>query len=274
MIKVSLLIVLLVTAHTGSAQNIFSALHLNENRDYKTARPKTIIETNIFHGPSGETQQRHIKSFDDAGMLVSVQHFDKDNKLSGKATYINDTVHRIVLSSAHERKDRYSVTKSTTEYFYDSSHFLVRIRNKNAFGIATMTTSIVNNEKGLPVEMTVTDQAGQPFGKETASYDYNRNLAFTAVYSNDGRKLSGDSIKISFNNAFQFPDNTTQFNEQGDMIASQSSNLNGTVTNYEYEYKYDQFGNCLEQKIYKVTARPNGKKKKEVDRIFKKEYFY
>lgn len=265
MIKVNILALLLMAGCTASAQNIYSALHLNENRDYKKTKPKMIIETNIFYNASGETQQRHIKSFDNAGMLISEQNFDKDNNLTGKATYINDTVHRIVLSSANERKDRYAVTILTTEYIYDSSHFLVRIRNKNAFGIATMTTNIVNNEKGLPVEMTVTDESGQPYGKETASYDYDRNMAITSVYSNDGRKLSTDSMKISFVNAFKFPDGNNKYNELGDLIESE---------NYEYEYKYDQYGNCLEEKIYKVTTRPNGKKKKVIDRVFKKEYIY
>ena len=50
--------------------------------------------------------------------------------------------------------------------------------------------------------------------------------------------------------------------------------MNGTETIFEEEYTYDSFGNCTENKIFKVTAKGNGKRKRENDRIFRKEYFY
>lgn len=98
---------------------------------------------------------------------------------------------------------------------------------------------------------------------------------YSALHLNENRDYKkARPNTISFVNDHQFPDDKTKFNEQGDIIESESRNPNGSVTNYAYEYTYDKYGNRTEQKIYKVTIRPNGKKKKEIDRIFKKEYIY
>jgi hypothetical protein len=42
--------------------------------------------------------------------------------------------------------------------------------------------------------------------------------------------------------------------------------LNGTATEFEEEYLYDSFGNCTENRIYKVTVKGNGRIKREIDR--------
>jgi hypothetical protein len=42
----------------------------------------------------------------------------------------------------------------------------------------------------------------------------------------------------------------------------------------EEEYIYDVYGNCTENKIYKVTVKKNGKETRKIDKIFKKKYTY
>lgn len=271
----SILILALLSVITAAApaQNIYTVLHLNEQRDYKTARPKKIEETNTFFNQSGKKIQKSIKLFDKAGMIVSEERFDEEGKITARLTYTNDTVHRIVLTRVMQRKTALGQMIDSAFYNYDSAHFLTGIVDKTAQGNIIGTTVIVNNEKGLPVELTTYDAYQKPFGKETAEYAYDRNMAITTVYNYDGRKLSTDSIKISFVNAHQFPSSGDRYNEQGDPIATRSADMEGATENYEYEYEYDRFGNCLEEKIYVVTM-DNGKKKRRPDRIFRKKYFY
>lgn len=122
--------------------------------------------------------------------------------------------------------------------------------------------------------MSLFDGNGNSFGKETATYLYDKNKVVTSVVSNDGRVLSCDTVKISFTQAGKFPSENEAYNANGDLKNWTSRNLNGTETAFEEEYTYDSFGNCTENKIFKVTVKGDGKRKRENDRIFRKEYTY
>lgn len=248
-----------------NGQNIYSALHLNGKSDYKTAKPKKIIETNTFFNKSGKQVDKNIKLYDNAGMIISEERFNEDGNLTARLTYTNDTANKIHLSRTFERKTAIGTMIETAWYSYDSHYQLIRVTDKTADGNLIGTTEIVNNAKGLPVELTTYDANGNLFGKETADYAYDHNMAITTVYNRDGKKLSSDSITINFRNAYQYPDPIKKYNEQGDLVISK---------NFEYEYQYDKSGNCTEEKIYKVTIKPNGKKQRKIDRIFKKVYSY
>jgi hypothetical protein len=46
--------------------------------------------------------------------------------------------------------------------------------------------------------------------------------------------------------------------------------LNGSETIFEEEYIYDSFGNCTENRIYKVTVKGNGKRKERMTEYLRK----
>jgi hypothetical protein len=256
------------------SQSIFSALHLNENREYKTARPKIIIETNTFYNSSNIQVDKNIKSFDESGMLLKEERFDENGKLKARLTYTNDTANRLKLTRTFERWTQFGYLKETAFYSYDSNKFLIGTTDKDANGNIIQQTSLVCNDKGHPTELVLTDGKGNLFGKETATYLYDKNKVVTSVISNDGSVLSTDTIKISFLTASLFANEKETYNSNGDLISRTSKNLNGSETIFEEEYTYDKFGNCTENKIYKVTMRGNGNRKRKIDRIFKKEYTY
>jgi hypothetical protein len=268
-------ILLAFTCSTTKSQNIYSALHLNEEREYKTKRPKKIIKTNIFYNSSGKQTLKEVQSFDESGMFLNAERFDEDGSRTVMITHTNDTINRIVLSSTFENWTKFGHSKELTTYVYVSNKFLIRILTINDNGNILRRTEIKNNDKGHPIEMVVFNESGNSFGKETATYLYDINRVATSVISNDGRILSSDTtMKISFINARLFPISTETYNANGDLINWTSKNFKGEITIYEEEYVYDSFGNCTENRIYKVTVKENGKRKREIDRIFKKEYIY
>ncbi|MEI9911399.1 MAG: hypothetical protein WDO71_18125 [Bacteroidota bacterium] len=103
--------------------------------------------------------------------------------------------------------------------------YLIRIVTKNDRGNILRRTEIKNNKKGHPIEMIVFDESGNSFGKEIAEYFYDTNRYVTFVISIDGRLLSQDSGKISYKNAYQFPNQDDVFNAYGDAIKWTSKNL-------------------------------------------------
>ena len=96
----------------------------------------------------------------------------------------------------------------------------------------------------------------------------------TSTVANDSSVLSSDTTKISFVTASKFPATTEVYNSNGDLTNWTRRNFNGSETIFEQEYTYDSFGNCTENKIFEVTVKGNGKRKRDNDRIFRKEYSY
>jgi hypothetical protein len=256
------------------SQNLYSALHLNEDREYKTRKPKTIIEINTFYNGSGKQVDKNVKTFDEPGMLVTEERFDESGKLEARLTYTNDTANKLKLTRTFERWSQLGYSKETAFYTYDSNHHLVGITDKDANGNVIQQTNVIVNEKGHPIQLALFDGRGNTFGKETASYLYDRNRAVTSVLANDERTLSTDTIKINFLNASTFPGDKETYNSSGDLTNWTRRNLNGSETIFEEEYLYDSFGNCTENRIYKVTVKSNGKRNREIDRVFKKQYTY
>src|SRR5690606_13576699 len=74
--KLTILFLLTLFGGLAKSQNIFSALQLNAEREYKTKRPKKIVETNTFFNSSGKQVDKNIKIFDEAGMLLTEERYD------------------------------------------------------------------------------------------------------------------------------------------------------------------------------------------------------
>lgn len=271
---ITFILLLTLISRFANSQNIYSALHLNQDREYKTKKPKKVIETNTFYNTSGKQVDKNVKTFDDAGMLLVEEHYDDNGTLKVRLTYTNDSINRLKLTRAFERWNQFGFSKETAFYNYDSKHFLISTTDKDANGNILRQSDLICNDKGHPIQLSLFDGNGNSFGKEIATYLYDINKVVTSVVSNDGKTLSSDTIKISFKNASLFPNDRETYNANGDLVNWTSKNFKGAETIYEEEYAYDNFGNCTEERIYKVTVKGNGKRKRELDRVFKKQYTY
>ncbi len=258
----------------ANAQNIYTALHLNEEREYKTKKPKKVVETNTFYSTNGKQVDKNVKTFDDAGMLLMEERYDEEGTLKARLTYTNDTLNKLKLTRTFERWNQFAYSKETAFYNYDTSHFLVSTIDKDANDNILHQSDLICNDRGHPVQLSLFDGKGRSFGKEIATYLYAINKVVTSVVSNDDKILSSDTIRINFKTSSLFPGNGYSYNANGDLINWTSKNFRGTETIYEGEYTYDNFGNCLENRIYKVIMKRNGSKKRDIDRIFKKDYSY
>ena len=258
----------------ANSQNIYSALQLNQEREYKTKKPKKIVETNTFYNTSGTQVDKNIKIFDEAGMLLVEERYDESGTLKARLTYTNDTTNRHKLTRTFERWNQFGFSKETAFYNYDSNHFLTSTTDKDANGNILRQSDLVCNDKGHPIQLSLFDGNGNSFEKEIATYLYDINKVAISVVFDDGKTLSSDTIKISFKTASLFPNDGETYNANGDLVNWTSRNFKGEETIYEEEYIYDGFGNCLESRIYKVTIKRNGNKRRDIDRIFKKDFTY
>jgi hypothetical protein len=270
----TIIFLLTILSNLANSQNIYSALQLNQNREYKTKKPKKIVETNTFYNTSGTQVDKNVKTFDEAGMLLIEERYNESGSLKARLIYTNDTINRLKLTRSFERWNQFGFSKETAFYNYDTNHFLTSTTDKDANGNILRQSDLVCNDKGHPIQLSLFDGNGNSFGKEIATYLYDINKVVTSVVSNDGRTLSSDTIKISFKTTSSFPNDRETYNANGDLVNWTSRNFKGEETIYEEEYSYDSFGNCIESRIYKVIIKRNGNKKRDIDRIFKKGFTY
>jgi len=267
MLKIKTIFLFLLIPALAESQNIYSALQMNKSREYKTRKPTKIIETNIFYNQSGIQKDKSIKLFDESGMLLSEERFDEEGNLKARLIHTNDTINKLVLTNKFERWERFGYSVEVSTYVYDSSKFLVSVIDKDQAGTTFRVTELKNDVHGNPTELSLFDGEGNLFGKEMAVYYYDRNKVVTSVFSNEGKLLSTDSMKIDF-----------KLKSPGDEIHGPntwvSTNWKGEETVYESEYVYDPSGNCTSEIIYKVKTKADGTPKKEIDRIFRKDYSY
>jgi len=271
--KLSIILILtLFSVYAVSQTSILSVLRLNQEREYKTKIPKKIVETNIFYNSDGKQVDKNTKTFDDNGMLMVEERRDEMGNLNTKLTYAIDTISGHKLSRTLERLYSWGEYSKVTAYFsYDENNLLVKWTDVDDDGKIKFVSSISYNMDGDPIEISLIDGNGNSYGKETAVYSYNRNEVITKVFSDKNIELSKNTSTINFSKAYLFKKDGCIYNEQGDII--KSIDISGK-TGYEYEYTYDIYGNCIEQKIYKVNFKKNGKEKRQIDRIFIKEYTY
>ncbi|MXV13940.1 hypothetical protein [Hufsiella ginkgonis] len=265
--------ILCLVSLRGVAQDIYTALHMNEMRDYRFGKPMQITETNTFYDGNASTTEKSVKRYDRSGMLVTEERYSEDGTLKAKLSYHCDTARRLHLQRVFERWSSLGYAKETAVYTYDEKDCLVQVTDQDAEGNRTRLAKIVNNERGDPVELRLFDHRGMAFGMETAKYDYDKNIAVTSLFSNDGNRLSGDTLIIDFGSAVKNGNHLS--NDRGDPLTSSVTYASGKTYVYEHEYQYDVLGNCTGEKVYKVTSEPGrpGKKRK-IDRVYKKRFVY
>ncbi|NOW95283.1 hypothetical protein [Mucilaginibacter sp. SG564] len=273
MTKSIVLLLLLSVSTICYSQSLYTALHMNDSREYKFGKPKQIIEENTFYSPSHTETAKNIKVFDVAGMLLTEERYTQDGILTAKLTYINDTTRHLKRSRIFERWLKYGRGKEIASNQYDEHGFLTGTIDSTANGKIIDVVKIVNNSKGDPTELVLFDANNNPTGKETAEYNYDKNTVVISVFKNDGTKVTSDTSKIRFD-VITSSEDKSNYNQYNDVLSSSTKNLNGSVNLYEFEYRYDKTGNWIEQKIYKTTLKPNGKKERQLDRLFKREITY
>lgn len=268
------LFLLVLIAGAAQGQNIFSALHLNEEREYKTKRPKKIVEVKTSFSPTGPKTGKSIMVFDDAGMLLTEEHFDENGTRTARLTRKNDTINRRCLENKFERWARTGYGEEITIYSYDANHFLIGVTDKDGRGRISRVSKIVNDDKGHPVQLTLYDGLGGLYGKETATYFYDRNSVVTAVLGNDDNLIATDTASISFRDAHLYPKEGNLYNEHDDATKWVSRQFDGEMAVFEAEYIYDASGNCIDAVTYKLEPMRGGKSKKKKYGRLERQYTY
>lgn len=243
-------------------------INLNEKEYFNGATPKMKIQLKTIYLRNEEETRKTIQIFDAAGMLLKEERFDKNGMLSERLTYDNDTINKLKLGRTFERwLGNGTVTIDTIYFYYNKKGFLVGTIDKDKFGDITRYSKVVCNEMGDPIEIALFAGNGNPYGKETAEYFYERNRVVTTVIGPHKNVLAIDSSTIR-----KVKDTTVNGDKKSDdwSIKTQS----GKKMYIDNEIVYDEKGNIVKLELYAITENKKGKKSKMKVLKVVTEYFY
>jgi hypothetical protein len=240
----------------SNAQSIFSTLSINKKEDFNENEKVSKITTYLtFYNRNGVEKTKEITVFNKMKRKISELRYDYNDKLIVRITVLYDSTNVKKTFQKFERWIPYIGYRYEMKiYEYDKNGFLIKITDKDQFDNLILETNIINNDKGLPIELQVKDVNTDSYGKETGEYDYETNTVTTRVYNNKGELLSISTGKIDF----KVKDKNNLYNEYDDLIKSGDN---------EYEYKYDKHKNWIKKVRYKIENGVRNKKSMEIREI-------
>ena len=271
--KLLIISILALAVYSCIAQNIYTALHHNRNYPLKSGKPSVITTFSTSYGPGSDSEEKSVSMYDAAGMLVNEKRYNKEGQHTFTRDCINDTSRKLIMINVTTSYSRFGVMVDSSFSTYDENGFLIRDTDKSGSGNITTVSIIRNNEKGHPVELTLYDRLGNPYGVETATYNYEKNYYVRSNYNNQGVLLNTDTNRIDYDKPAGHYDSKELRNDRGDAVYYITTYLKKFVER-EIEYKYDMRGNWIEQKLYNVRTNSAGKKKRSLVTKYKREIVY
>ncbi|MFY8181104.1 MAG: hypothetical protein ACOVLG_04950 [Flavobacterium sp.] len=225
------------------SQSIFSALHIDSDLELRKNILVSEITTEItFFNQDNIERKKEITSLNSKNKIITELRYDSEDNLKERLTRIHDSTGTKSISRKIERwHPIIGYTSETAFYEYDEKGFLTKVIDKNQNNKVIRETTIINNEKGDPIELKLKTDRDVDFGIEIAEYDYLNNSVITKVLDKNGKIISTNNGKIDYSKK----EENDIVNEFGDITKSED---------YEYEFKYDKKGNWTTQVRFKIIG--------------------
>jgi hypothetical protein len=216
-----------------------TALNFGKSSNFHSSKLVSETTTLItFYNTNNVEKCKYVTYFNIHNKVTLELRYDQNDSLKQRLTRLYDSTGTRSIGRRFENwSPTIGHTSESNSYEYDSNGFLTKVIDKDQNGKILRQTTIINNDKGYPIDLTVSN-GKEIQGKETAEYNYEKNEATIKFFNKKGENINTTASKIEFTNAQ--PENS--INDHGD--------LTKTVT-YETEFKYDKFGNWKK----KVSSR-------------------
>lgn len=234
-------LLLVLLSNICFAQNIYSALHLNDSYEVHYQKPiKKIILKSIFYNSYSTEKQTEIIYLNNGYRVLSSERYNADEELIFK--YENEFKDdSLTVKSITTRKIPLLGYEYTTSKFeYDLKKSLTKEIKMNNQNEVIQTVTYENDDRGNPTLLRLSNGG---YGYEKVVYDYANNSYSSFIYNSDNELISTDeNIWLNYNKRFKNQKN----NEFGDTIEDNY---------FLFEYKYDKFGNWIKQIRYKKVGK-------------------
>ncbi|WP_298248341.1 hypothetical protein [uncultured Christiangramia sp.] len=238
-----------------------------EQYNTEFGKPKEIKNKNTFYNKSGkEIKEEKITFSKNLDTITELRY--KNSQLDARLVFIFDEDKNLIFRSFKNKVPLFGWQSQKAEYKYNRKG-IQEINDLDPNNNILRKAIFENDSIGNPISMKLYDRNNNLLGYETAEYKYSNNSYTYKVYD------SKENLKTSSQHTIDNKQSkSNNYNEHGDVISyPRNWNENDNIY-YLLEYKYDDMGNWVEKKIYKVEKQGDTFVNKEKDRRFKRKIEY
>lgn len=231
----------------------------------KFGKPREIKNKNTFYIKSGKVFKEEKITFSKQLDTIYELRY-KNSEFDARLSFIFDDEKNLIFRTFSNKVPLVGWQTVKSEYNEDGIREIIDFDSYNTISRSAIFT---NDSLGNPILMELYDSNHNLLGYEKAMYDYLNNSYTYEVYDSNNNLKTSKQLAIDSKKW-----DSKKHNEHGDVILY-PRNRNDNVY-YLIEYKYDDLGNWIEQKIYTVEKKGNGNDlvNKEKDRRFRRKIKY
>ncbi|WP_157274148.1 hypothetical protein [Pedobacter sp. BAL39] len=273
--KLTLLLLGVLITACAYSQSLRNHIFFKDDWSSIMGRPKTMKTVSVSYRTNGEVGNKvELMQFDERSLPVYKSSLNDNGTVSKIEYFKYDTLKRLLL-------ERYILDKNTDKptrrvlfyYTYQDGKYPVKYQELNRDSVVVSETHTTMNAMGLPEESFLFEPVGVFVGSEKAIYFLDQNKVALSVLDNEGSITFTDTAFFSLSPNVRVNSPNLRYNERGDLIWSQRQAKSGTVLN-EYDYIYDEKNNFIKKSMFKVTTKPNGKKRRELTQVVERTITY
>lgn len=242
--QIQLIAILLISNLTISGQSLKPLREqIKDKYSLKFGVPVRIVETTKDYKNNGIESKKEIIDFSKKCDTISTSRFDNGDIEMHHICIYNENNLKTTENLKRKIKDRGWIILETTYKYEKKGLSEVRTtQNIDYKEIKISTTAIVDCDSlGNLTDSKLYNSDKALILHETGEYDYKNNRWTYSVYDSIGQLRRQEKLEI-------IP--TKKFNDKGDVILYARDSQEKNKTFYRVDYKYDEFGNWVEKKIY------------------------
>ncbi|MBD3638508.1 MAG: hypothetical protein HUJ25_14240 [Crocinitomicaceae bacterium] len=200
--------------------------------------------------------------FDKKGNTLQIIDYDDNGQIESKTNFSYSTEMNVTRMELYKYVVNKEVLDRTVKYYYDRYNFCYRDTSFNSKGKPTIYTKSakdynqniearkvfrINNE---PIYSEIIYYYDDSTIQKTEQFNSNNQLEHTVNYFKDSLGRNAGYYVISGEDTSQYIQ--TSYNEEGYEIReiTWSSQSEGQVTDYRFEYKFNVYGDWIQKLIY------------------------
>ena len=243
--QIQLLAILLISNLTISGQSLKPLREqIKDKYSLKSGIPVRIVETIKDYKNSGIVEsKKEFIDFSQNSDTISRSRYDSGDLEMLHICVYDQKNNKVAENSKRRIKNKGWITLETN-YYYDKNGLseVKTTHNLDYKEIKISTTAIVDCDSlGNLTDSKLYNSDKALILHETGEYDYRNNSWTYSVYDSIGQLRRQEKLEI-------IP--TKKFNDKGDVILYARDSQEKNKTFYRVDYKYDEFGNWVEKKIY------------------------
>jgi len=250
--QIQLIAILLILNLTVIGQSLKPLREeIKDKYSLKFGVPVRIVETINDYKNSGIKSKKEFIDFSKNCDTISRIRYDSGDLEMLHICVYNQNNNKTAENSKRRIKDKGWITLETN-YYYDKNGLseVKTIHNVDYKEIKISTTAIVScGTLGNLTDSKLYNSENVMIIHETGEYDYKNNRWIYSVYDSIGHLKRQEKSEIT---PFK------EFNDKGDVILYARDSQEKNKIFYSVAYKYDEYGNWVEKKIYQF--RKNGEK--------------